>query len=126
MYAGEEIVMDTQLEILLQIQDLKAQRRDLQEETERQVQEQAFHLKVDEAIALLDEKIAEVEGELDPRVRKRYDRLVGAVDRVVVPAIAGTCYGCFVSVATSVVSDPAERARLRSCDHCGRFLYFVS
>jgi predicted nucleic acid-binding Zn-ribbon protein len=30
-----------------------------------------------------------------------------------------------VSVPISVASDPAERIKLRNCDHCGRFLYFV-
>lgn len=118
--------MDSQLEILLQIQDLKAQRRDLEEgEVGRQVQQEAFNLDVETAIAHLDQKIAEVVGELDPRVRKRYDRLSTGIRRAVVPAISGTCYGCFVSVPVSVSSDPAERARLRNCDHCGRFLYFV-
>jgi predicted nucleic acid-binding Zn-ribbon protein len=118
--------MDAQLEILLQIQDLKAQRRDLAEsETERQVEVEAFHLQVDQAVAQLDEKIHELEDELAPQIRKRYERLSGGVPRVVVPAINGICYGCFVSVPTSVASDPVERSKLRNCDHCSRFLYFV-
>lgn len=118
--------MDAQLEILLQIQDLKAQRRELEEgETGRQVQQETFNLDVETAIEQLDEKIAEVVAELDPRVRKRYTRLAAGIHRPVVPVINGTCYGCFVSVAISVSSDPTERARLRNCDHCGRFLYFI-
>lgn len=118
--------MDVQLEILLQIQDLKAQRRDLEEGgSEREVEREAFDLDIDHALALLDEKIVEVVGELDPRVRKRYHRLAGGIERVVVPAIKGTCYGCFVSVPVSVSSDPAERAKLRNCESCGRFLYFI-
>jgi len=118
--------MDAQLEILLQIQDLKAQRRDLEEgETGRQVQQEAFNLDVETAIADLDEKIAEVVAELDPQVRRRYERVSTGAQRAVVPAINGTCYGCFVSVPISVSSDAGERAKLRNCDHCGRFLYFV-
>ncbi len=118
--------MDAQLEILLQIQDLKGQRRGLEEgRSERQVEEEAFNLRVDEALTGLDEKIDQVMEELDPGVRRRYDRLAGGIDRAVVPVINGVCYGCFVSVATSVASDPAERAKLRNCDHCGRFLYFL-
>jgi predicted nucleic acid-binding Zn-ribbon protein len=118
--------MDAQLEILLQVQDLKAQRRDLQEGgSEREVEREAFDLDIDHALKLLDDKIAEVVNELDPRVRKRYDRLAGGVERVVVPAIKGTCYGCFVSVPISVSSDPTERAKLHNCESCGRFLYFV-
>lgn len=118
--------MDAQLEILLQIQDLKAQSRDLEEGgSERRVEEEAFDLDIDHALTLLGDKIAEVENELDPRVRKRYDRLAGGIERVVVPAIKGTCYGCFVSVPVSVASDPMERAKLRNCESCGRFLYFI-
>jgi uncharacterized protein len=119
--------MDAQVEILLQVQDLKAQRRDLEEGAggSREFQQEAFHLEVDQAIAKLDEKIEEVLEELDPRVRRRYDRVVTGGGRAVVPVINGMCYGCFVSVPIAVSSDPAERRKLRNCDHCGRFLYFV-
>lgn len=118
--------MNAQLETLLQIQDLKAQRKDLEEAgAEREIQEEAFNLDVNTAIRSLDEKIEELEGDLDPTTRKRYDRLSSGMNRAVVPAINGTCYGCFVSVPTSVASDQTERKTLRTCDHCGRFLYFV-
>jgi len=119
--------MNAQMEILLQIQDLKGQRKELGEgETARQVQEEQFNLDIETALAELDDRIEALETELDPTVRTRYDRLAKAMSRPVVPAINGTCYGCFVSVATAVASDPRERNRLRTCDHCGRFLYFVS
>ena len=118
--------MEAQTEILLQIQDLKAQRKELEEEaTARQVQEEEFNLDVDAALSELDEKIKELESELPEQVQRRYERLAEALTRPVVPAINGVCYGCFVSVATAVASDPAEQ-RLRTCDHCGRFLYFVT
>lgn len=118
--------MHPQLEILLQIQDLKAKRNDLQEiAAAAKVQEEEFNLDIGEATRKLDEKIAEVVAELEPAVRSRYERLDRALDRVVVPAINGICYGCFVAVATAVATDPDERARLQNCAHCGRFLYFV-
>jgi predicted nucleic acid-binding Zn-ribbon protein len=118
--------MHKQLEILLQIQDLKAKRRDLQEGDEAaKFQEEEFHLDIEEATVQLDAKIEEVVAELDPAVRSRFQRLDQALDRVVVPAINGTCYGCFVAVATAVATDPDERAQLQNCAHCGRFLYFM-
>ena len=118
--------MNADLETLLQIQDLKSQRRELERAGDaRQVQEDQFNLDIEGALVALDGKVEELEGELEPAVRRRYQRLASAGERVVVPAINGTCYGCFVSVPTSVASDPEERARLRTCDHCGRFLYFV-
>ncbi len=115
--------MHAQLETLLQIQDLKAQRQELAEgETGRAVQQEEFHLDVETALEELRTKIEELESDLDPATRGRYDRLASAIGRVVVPAINGTCYGCFVSVPTSVASVPEG---LRTCESCGRFLYFV-
>lgn len=117
--------MDAQMEILLQIQDLKAQKGDLEAgETAREVQEEQFNLDVDTAVAAIEEKIGDLEADLNPEVRTRYGRLSSAMTRAVVPAINGVCYGCFVSVPTAVASDPDEQ-KLSACDHCGRFLYFV-
>ena len=118
--------MNEQLEILLQIQDLKAKRKDLQEiDAAAKVQEEEFNLDIGDATDQLDAKIAEVVEELEPTVRSRYKRLDEALDRVVVPVINGMCYGCFVAVPTAIATDPEERAKLQSCAHCGRFLYFV-
>jgi uncharacterized protein len=120
------MAMNPELEILLQVQDLKAQRKDLQDaDAGARFQEEEFHLDIAAATAQLDEKIAEVVSELDPAIQARYRRLDKALDRVVVPAINGMCYGCFVAVPTAVASDPAERRKLQNCAHCGRFLYFV-
>ena len=118
--------MNEQLEILLQIQDLKAKRKDLQEvDAAAKVQEEEFNLNIEEATAQLDAKIEEIVEELEPTVRARYKRLDRGLDRVVVPAINGICYGCFVAVPTAVATDPDERQKLQNCSHCGRFLYFV-
>jgi predicted nucleic acid-binding Zn-ribbon protein len=118
--------VDPQLEILLQIQDLKAQRRQLQEgQSERRVQEDAFGMNIATAISHLDEKIAEVTQELPSPVRRRYDRVAGHTERVVAPVINGVCYGCFVAIPTSIASDAGQRATLRTCENCGRFLYFL-
>ncbi|HKJ91624.1 MAG TPA: hypothetical protein VJ957_00585 [Longimicrobiales bacterium] len=120
--------LHNQLEILLQIQDLKAQRGELAESTgERKVQEEEFHLNVDEAVHTLDEKITELEEQLKPDVRSRYQRISRGLKRVVVPAIGGMCYGCFVSIPTSVASDAAGpgQVQLLHCENCGRFIYVV-
>jgi predicted nucleic acid-binding Zn-ribbon protein len=118
--------MHPQLETLLEIQDLKTQRRDLVEGgSERTLQEEVFGIKVEEAVAALDLKIDEMEASLEPRIRTRYQRLAGKRTRAVVPVIRGTCYGCFVSIPTAVASDAERNQELRFCDNCGRFLYMV-
>ena len=118
--------MNAALETLLQIQDLKAQRKELEEgEAGRQMQEEEFNLDVEGALADLDTKIGELEAELEPQVRSRYQRVSKGLSRPVVPVINGLCYGCFVAVPTAVASEVTDQTRIRHCDHCGRFLYFV-
>lgn len=118
--------MHAQLETLLEIQDLKSQRRELADTSaERQVEQDVFNMRVEDALAELDRKIAEMEGSLEPRVRSRYERLAGKRGRAVVPVIGGTCYGCFVSVPTALSSSAERNDELRYCDHCGRFLYLI-
>jgi len=118
-------MLNPSLEALLEIQDLKTQRRELSESADREVQEQVFGLGVDEALTQLDAKIVEMEEALDPPVRSRYRRMAGKHARAVVPVIRGTCYGCFVAVPTAQASDSERNAEIRSCENCGRFLYYV-
>lgn len=58
--------MHSQLEILLQIQDLKSQRRELAETdtAERRVEEEEFHIDIEEAIEQLSRRILEMEDEI--------------------------------------------------------------
>lgn len=118
--------MHSQLEMLLEIQDMKTQRRELGEtEGERQVEEEVFQMQIEDAVAELGAKITEMEEALEPRVRTRYQRLAGKRARVVVPVVNGTCYGCFVKVPTARASDAARNEEIRFCENCGRFLYYV-
>lgn len=117
--------MHQNLETLLEIQDLKAQRRDIAEAGEREVQEREFGLDVDEAVKAIDAKIAEMEATLPPQVLSRYRRVAERRPRVVAPVIKGTCYGCFVAVPTAQASNADRNAEIHTCQNCGRFLYHV-
>lgn len=118
--------MHPQLEILLQIQDLKAQKRELVEaEHARQVEEEQFNIDVDSAVEQIDEKIAEMKETLDPAIRSRFERIAGGRGRPVVPVVNGTCYGCFTSIPTARASGGGRNQSLLSCENCGRFLYVV-
>ena len=116
--------MHPNLETLLEIQDLRSHRREL-EAGEREVQEAVFGLGVDDAIKQIQEKISEMEESLPPQVRSRYSRVAAKHPRMIVPVIRGVCYGCFVSVPTALASDADRNAELRSCQNCGRFLYLI-
>jgi predicted nucleic acid-binding Zn-ribbon protein len=117
--------MHPHLETLLQIQDLKTQRFELTSEGhgERQVEEEEFKVDIGQALALIDEKLEELEADLPPPVRSRYRRLSAGGGRAVVPVINGICYGCFVSIPTSMTAHVVSHEELRNCDSCGRFLY---
>ena len=118
--------MNPQLEMLLEIQDLKSQKRELEERAEeREVEEGLFAMEIDDAVKELTAKIEEMEAALDPRVQSRYRRLAGRRGRAVVPVIRGTCYGCFVSIPTALASDAERNSELRFCESCGRFLYLI-
>ena len=118
--------MHPNLEILLEIQDLKTQRRELQQAgADREVQESVFGLSADEAVRQIDEKIVEMEESLPDPVRSRYARMSAKHPRAVVPVIRGTCYGCFVQVPTALASDADRNEEIRSCQNCGRFLYLI-
>lgn len=121
--------MDPQLEILLEIQDLRAQKEALEEEEQegvREVESEVFEVEIDEAIEKLGEKIERLENRLERPAADRYERIGGpSGKRVVVPVVDGICYGCFMRVPTAWASDAERNEQLESCDNCGRFLYHV-
>lgn len=119
--------MHPQLEILLQIQDLKIQQQDMAEAgAENPVEIAEFRIDPEVAMEKLRAKIAELEDQLEPAVRSRYGRIVNGRGRAVVPVIGGICYGCFVSIPTALASDAKRNEAIHHCDHCGRFIYVTS
>jgi predicted nucleic acid-binding Zn-ribbon protein len=118
--------MHPQLEILLQIQDLKAQRRELTESgAGRAVEEAEFHIDIDDAVTQLGLRIDELKQQLPPRVSSRLDRFANTGGRPVVPVINGICYGCFTAVSTGSQADIGRNDEVNYCENCGRFLYVV-
>ena len=117
--------MHPQLEILLELQDLKAQRREIvgpATETSRDIEEDFFRVQPEDAVAKLDEKISEMESALEPEVAQRYRKLVGRTSRPVVPVLNGVCYGCFMAMPTAMTT---SNKSVRWCENCGSFIYFV-
>ncbi len=117
--------MHPQLELLLEIQDLRLQRRELKDGSLNTVEKDVFEVDVDEAVRLLDEKVSELEARLERRVRERYGRVSARADRVVAPVIKGICYGCFVALATARAAEADRNSRVDSCEYCGCFHYHL-
>lgn len=125
MEAGRD-GLSPDLMTLLEIQDLTSKMRELEGGLEfQQLEKEHFHIDAEEAVRQLAEKVAELEEQLDPRIRRRYGRIAGRLDRVVVPVINAVCYGCFTSIATSVAIEQALRGDVHTCENCGRFIYFL-
>jgi predicted nucleic acid-binding Zn-ribbon protein len=117
--------MSTDLTVLLEIQDLQSKVRELRSETGlSDFEQEEFGIDPDQAVSALEAKVEELEDRLSDEARPRYDRVAGSVDRVVVPVIHGTCYGCFTAIPTATVGERDPNATLTTCQHCGRFLYF--
>jgi predicted nucleic acid-binding Zn-ribbon protein len=117
--------MHPQLELLLEIQDLRAQSFSLHEVPDRTVESKVFDVEIEDAIRLLDEKVVELEDRLSPEVQQRYRMITEKGDRAVVPVLSGICYGCFINVPTAWSSEADRNRRMAVCENCGRFLYHV-
>jgi len=118
--------MHPQLALLLELQDLRSQYRELETEPKAgEVEAEHFHMEPEEALEGLEEKIRELEDELEESVRQRYRRVIGSVERAVAPVINGVCYGCFVSIPTATARDQDPNEELHACENCGRFLYIL-
>jgi predicted nucleic acid-binding Zn-ribbon protein len=117
--------MHPHLEILLQLQDLKSQARELSEsEPDQLVEQEEFHIDLEQAVRQLEERIDELKQELPAGVRGRLERFTSGGGRAVVPVIRGTCYGCFSALPTATTSTMRNDS-LNYCEQCGRFLYVV-
>ena len=117
--------MHPQLEILLELQDLKAQKREMEEAAEEsslEIERSVFQVQPEDAVAHLEEKIEEMETSLDPEVLTRYRLIAGRRPRAVAPVLDGMCYGCFVAMPTATGTTNDE---IRWCEHCGSFVYYV-
>jgi predicted nucleic acid-binding Zn-ribbon protein len=115
-------MLHPELELLLEIQDLQTLRRDVATQEYVAV---GIPLDQTERAERLEERINERETQLSPRTRTVYDRVAHRHDRVVAPVIHGVCYGCFVQVPTSRGHDKERNTELRTCESCGRFIYYT-
>jgi predicted nucleic acid-binding Zn-ribbon protein len=119
-------MINPELMVLLEIQDLTSKMRELEVEPGiQELEREHFQVDAPDAVRQLSEKIHEMEDQLEPAVRRRYDRIVGRMERVVVPVINGVCYGCFTSIAVSVAAEHGPRMGLETCENCGRFIYVL-
>ena len=109
------------LETLLEIQDLRALSRDIATPQPGAAYRDAGA----EQAARRQERIAEREPRLRPAVRSEHLPLAQRHEVAVAPVLDGICRGCFVQVPASREHDAGRHGEIRTCDSCGRFLYYT-
>jgi hypothetical protein len=118
--------LDPHLVLLLEIQDLTSKARELDAGELGAVERAHFGVDPGEMARQIREKADELVQQLPMQVQRRYRRMAGRLDRAVVPVVGGTCYGCFVSIATAQAGEQEPNSALHTCEHCGRFIYILS
>lgn len=66
--------------------------------------------------------------DLEMQILRRYEKLKGnkGETKAVVPVNNGVCQGCFISISTATLAELQRCNSLLTCDHCGRFIYYLA
>jgi len=72
----------------------------------------------------LRETREELASKIDNSFLKTYERVSKRYRQAIVPVKAGVCLGCFVKLPTEVACRGQEDS-IRTCENCGRILYWV-
>lgn len=75
--------------------------------------------------ASIDAEIESLKLEIDPEVKRRYEKISTKYDRPLVPIRRGVCYGCFVQFPTAKLSEFDDSSSPITCESCGRLLYQI-
>ena len=115
--------MNTQLQILIALQDILLLIRDAKDPS-RKKQEGRIGFKMSN-LNSLEETLQDLEEKLDPAVRGQYGRMKQRYGRVVAPVINAVCHGCFVTIPSAIRGAEDRNKKLYRCENCGMFLYWV-
>ena len=72
----------------------------------------------------LRETREEFAAKIDPTLLKTYERTSKRYKQAIVPVRGGACLGCFVKLPTEVACRGQENL-IRTCENCGRILYWI-
>ena len=66
----------------------------------------------------------ELAAKIDQENLRIYERVIKRYRQAIVPVKSGVCLGCFVKLPTEVACRGQEDI-IRTCENCGRILYWV-
>ncbi|HZI95139.1 MAG TPA: hypothetical protein VFE84_12905 [Patescibacteria group bacterium] len=112
--------MNAQLESMIMLQDLDLMIKEVSDQkTAIQMSRIGFEVN---AVDNLHEARQELANKIDPGLLSTYSRLMEKHQRAIVPVRNNVCLGCFLKQPTKY---SATDEKIRSCNHCNRFLYFI-
>lgn len=100
----------------------------------RQTQAKAEEAEVRQRLAILEVDLTALQGDRESLARQLQPDLLASYERLlrhranlaVVPVLpGGICGGCRVSLTPQTFQELKQQSALRSCENCGRFLYWV-
>jgi predicted nucleic acid-binding Zn-ribbon protein len=113
---------EDQAKLLVALQDLDLMIKEAEDqETSSELKEMGFPL---DNVTALRQARDELAQRVQPQLLNRYERVSKNYERPVVPVTGELCLGCFAKIPTSFRS-LHERARILTCENCGRILYFT-
>jgi predicted nucleic acid-binding Zn-ribbon protein len=65
--------------------------------------------------------------EIDPKLQKRYQRIIGKLgDYAVTNVVGDVCQGCFATTPPQTVNEVKKNDRIITCEACGRILVYYT
>lgn len=82
---------------------------------------------VEGEVAKLESEKPKLLAELDPRIKKRYDRILAKMNDFAVTHIqSDICQGCFTRIPPQVAVEVRKNEELITCEACGRILVYYN
>ncbi len=111
------------LDHLFRLQDLDIMIREAQDPEARSSEEKmGFRLPALEKLLAARSRLAE---KIDPQDLRLYERIYRRHAHAIVPVEDRTCLGCHMALPTAAVSLKSDPDHIRTCENCGRILYWL-
>jgi predicted nucleic acid-binding Zn-ribbon protein len=115
--------LNKELQLLVTLHDIDLMIKELSDaDTAKKVKKMGFKVS---RLEELQNSREEIRAQISQRLLRLYDRLEARYGRAIVPINGSTCYGCYIKMPTSLASLVAENKEIRTCENCGRILYWV-
>jgi predicted nucleic acid-binding Zn-ribbon protein len=111
------------LDALFRLQDLDIMIREIQD-PEKRSHEERMGFSVGRLEKLHSTRVRLAERIPQPDLRL-YERIARRFTHAIVPVEERTCLGCYMALPTSAVSLRTAPDQIRTCENCGRILYWL-